>query len=1176
MNETSESEASLTFSPKDVESTLGARWSRAAEYWSQNTALVGRNTSYSFGELYRRTSMLAAEILDQTPAALGCVALLVGQDTDMVLGAMAVISSGKALLGLHPGQPDAALSEILQDARPQLLLYQADLQDRAIRLAEGLGCPTLSLSLKNGSGETPKRPATKSTDPCTILYTSGSTGRPKGVVKSHRAILHRVWLGLQHDRIAPGDRASLLTHVGFASAEADIFATLLLGGCVCVFDAAELGLPAMKRWLNEERITLFHPPVVLFRHFLRTLNRHEQFPHVRLVALAGDVVVPSDLSLWKQHFSPQCELRHRFSSTETALLSVAHYREAQTVVHCGPSVDGKNLRIWADDPQQQDDGVGEIVVSSHYLASGYWNRPQETDQAFRVCQETGIPLYQTGDLGYFDEQNNLHFVGRRDDLVKIRGFRLSCREVEAALLQLGEVAEAAVTVDRAGGEAGLQAWVSLREAEEISVAQLHQKLSQNLPEWKIPARIILQQRLPKTITGKVDKVSIQQIEARRNTSTILRQLEELWLSLERSPVSSQDDLLLHGGDSITIVLLLHEIEREFGVEITPREFFVKRSLAHLVDLISQRHPERFLPPQRISSEDDTPGDSIDSVADAFLSLLNTFSVKHIFLNPGTDSAPLLESFIKFQSRGLPTPKLVLCLHESVAMSCAHGYFMVALEPQMVFVHVDLGTQNVGGSLHNAQRGRAGIVLVAGRSPYTLEGQTASRDRYAHWIQEQRDQTGVVRNYVKWDYTLPCPENLSLALERAFHIAAASPPGPVYLILPREVFMAPVSSPPVRSRETRRSAKAPDTKSIRRLATMILRAESPLLLTSRSGSDPHTVPALIELCELAGLPVVETRHRLNFPHTHPLHLGFSPNQFLPEADLVIVLDHEVPWIPAQWSPSPGCQIVQVDPDTEKTSVPIWGFPIDLSLEADPLSLLPALADEIRSRMTSGLAKKIEQRQKRYAETHRRLRESWADFARARKNERPIAPSWFGHCLNNVVDDETLVVCDAATNNPILWRHLQMDRPGSFFQSSGSSLGWGLGAAVGAKLAAPERQVIAVVGDGCWMFANPLVAYQLSEQEGAPFLTIVLNNEKYAAISEAVQSIAPEGEARRSRSFPACKLPTPGYYGRIAQAAGLWSQTVLKPDDLQEALRLGLKHVRSGGSALVEVWISSPNP
>ena len=412
-----------------------------------------------------------------------------------------------------------------------------------------------------------------------------------------------------------------------------------------------------------------------------------------------------------------------------------------------------------------------------------------------------------------------------------------------------------------------------------------------------------------------------------------------------------------------------------------------------------------------------------------------------------------------------------------------------------------------------------------------------------------------------------------ALERAFHLAEQAPAGPVYLTVPREVMMAPLAEEPSRSRPTRRSRKSADRSNLARAVQMILDCQNPILLASRSGADPESVAALVNFCELAAIPVVETRHRMNFPHSHPLHLGFSANAFLPQADLVIMLDHHVPWIPNQWKPEAHCKIIQIDCDTQKSSIPIWGFPVDLSLESEAVEALTQLSEGLTRCLDQSGRRKVEERRQAVQSRHQELRARWKEDAISSSNDRPVSARWFFHRLNSFLDEQALVVCDAATNNPAAWKYLTLDRPGSFFQSLGSCLGWGLGAAIGAGLAAPERQIVAILGDGSWMFANPLAAYETAREQGVTFLTVVLNNTQYAAIVEAVCSVAPGGYARDSGNYPGCSLPSPGYYARIGQAAGLWTRCVLEPGEVNGVLREAFEVLNQGRSALVEVHVSA---
>ena len=183
---------------------------------------------------------------------------------------------------------------------------------------------------------------------------------------------------------------------------------------------------------------------------------------------------------------------------------------------------------------------------------------------------------------------------------------------------------------------------------------------------------------------------------------------------------------------------------------------------------------------------------VDCGAEAFIEILNANGVEYLFLNSGTDTFPVQEAMAKYESMGKPIPKTILCPDEASAIAAAHGYFTVSRKPQVVLVHVDAGTLQLGSGMHNSQRGRAGIILCAGRAPMTFEGEMAgTRSLNIHWTQEQIDQAGVLRNFTKWDYELRRNENIQHVLQRAFQIASSEPPGPVYLMLPREVLMEPI-------------------------------------------------------------------------------------------------------------------------------------------------------------------------------------------------------------------------------------------------------------------------------------------------------------------------------------------------------------------------------------------------
>ena len=1195
--------ADLPFAREAIEQTIPERFEQVVSRFANRIALTGKGRTWTYSDLNRCVNRIAHAIRASTKRGAGCVAFLAEQSPEMVIATLAVLKAGKTYLAIHPMMPVLAQREIVRDAAPELILTTAAMETRAGEMTAGAVALLVVDDIDARYSEENPPIVNNSRDLSTIIYTSGTTGQPKGVMKSHRAVLHRVWLSTQHDGIVPSDRQSLLTHCSFSASEADMFGALLQGASVHVFDIASEGLASFREWIDEEKITLLHPPVVLFRRFLSTLKGTNLFPSVRLVALAGETVLPADLEKWKRHFAGSCAVLHRFSLTETALLTVGRIDRDSIVdpsfVAAGRPVADKHITLVDEAGRAVGQGqTGEVVVRSRYIADGYWRQPDATAASFKVAPEAPEErVYRTGDLGRFLPDGTLVLLGRRDHMVKIRGYRVNTREVESAVMQLSGISEAAIVVGKEDDESRLWAFVVMKPGIQFDPLALREELRKHLPDWKIPARFQSIPALPMTLTGKIDKKALAEVSVSdparpassgsgaKPSTSIEDELSSIWkATLRRENVGMDDNFLDIGGDSISAMMTLNRIERRYGTKLKFAEFFQHATIRQLAKIVRSNTAEEEIvaAPEAVierGTESRKQAAPIESVADGFIELLNAQGVDYIFINPGTDTAPILESIAKFKAEGRRTPELVLCLHESLALSMAHGYYMVTGRVQVVMVHVDVGTQNLGANLHNAQRGRAGVVICAGRAPYTVDGAVpGGRNRYNHWIQEQFNQAGIVQGYVKWHYELACRENLSLAVQRAFQVAGTEPAGPVYLTLPREVLMQKLEAPVVDDTKRRPSSSTPaaDPVSLRQAAGWLIEADNPLILVAYAGRNPKAVAALVQLAETLAVPVVESRHRVNFPSGHPLHLGFTTARYLQQADCVLIVDHDVPWIPAQGQPASNCRIIQIDIDPLKRDIPIWGFPVDLAIQADSSIACAALAEEVERQLSPADRERIEARRRIVTAEH------WAQWDKSRQratglsNRKPIAPDWAAYCLNECVDENTVIVSEAVSNSPILWSHLQLDNPGTYYQSLGSGLGWGLGAALGAKLADRSKTVICAVGDGSWMFSAPIAAYWAAEQQSSPFLTVIFNNQEYFSTTEAILATAPEGYARKSGQYPMCDLPKPPLYSKLAEAQGLWSRTVDDPADLPSVLREALNQVKGGRSALVDVCVSSPRP
>ena len=564
--------------------------------------------------------------------------------------------------------------------------------------------------------------------------------------------------------------------------------------------------------------------------------------------------------------------------------------------------------------------------------------------------------------------------------------------------------------------------------------------------------------------------------------------------------------------------------------------------------------------------------TVESTADAYLELLVARGVEYFFANAGTDFAPLIEAFSKRAAAGEPVPRPLTVPHEVPAVAMAHGFAMVTGRPQAVMVHVIVGAANAIGGIMNAARSNAPILFTAGRNPITETGHAGSRDRPIHWAQESFDQGGLAREFVKWDYELRNFSQLETVVDRALAIASAEPAGPVYLTLPREVLgerqetfeYSPTTRAP-RPTETVAARAA-----VAKAAQILAAAANPLILTKAAGRDPVAIPAMIALAEALGAPVVEQFHTfLNFPQDHPLHGGFDATPHFGRADAIVVVESDVPWFPSGSHPRPGTKIVHVAHDPLFSRYPVRGFDADVALAGHPRLTLHALADAVRA-MADPAA--VSERRARAGEEHRRLREEWAARAKAASKESPMEMTWVSKCIGDLVDDRTILV-----------NEYDMDAtqacftvPGSYFAASpAGGLGWGLGAALGAKLAAPDKTVIAAVGDGAYMFAAPTAAHWVSRAYDLPILTVIFNNRAWNAVKRAVHSFAKDGWAARSGSMPLTELDPPPDYEMVCRASGGWAEKVEDPAALPDMLQQALKVVRTEKrQALLNVIVKKP--
>jgi acetolactate synthase I/II/III large subunit len=563
--------------------------------------------------------------------------------------------------------------------------------------------------------------------------------------------------------------------------------------------------------------------------------------------------------------------------------------------------------------------------------------------------------------------------------------------------------------------------------------------------------------------------------------------------------------------------------------------------------------------------------AIESTAEAYLEMLAARGVEYLFANAGTDFAPLIEAWAKRLAQGQALPKPVTVPHETPAVAMAHGYAMVTGRPQAVMVHVIVGAANALAGIINASRVGVPMLFTAGRNPITEAGMPGARNRPIHWAQESFDQAGLAREFVKWDYELRNFVQLETVVDRALAIASAEPQGPVYLTLPREVLSEAQESfeySPT-SRAPKPLATVAGPEAIAEAAKVLAAARRPLILAKAAGRDPAAVASLVALAEALGAPVVDQFHtHMNFPQDHDLHGGFDGAPYLADADAIVIVESDVPWFPSLKAPRADAKLIQIGVDPLFTRYPIRGFGADVALPGSPRLTLAALAEALKTQLD---ARVVAERRAKVAAAGRERRAAIESRARALRNDAPIDMAWLSRCVGDVIDDRTIVVNEYDLDaSQCCFR-----TPGTYFGSpSSGGLGWGVGAALGAKLAKPDHTVICTVGDGAYIFGAPTAAHWVARAYDAPVLWIVFNNRAWNAVKRAVTSHAPDGWAKRT-GMPLTELDPPPDYEMVCQASGGWAEKVEDPAVVPDALRRALKVVREERrQALLNVICKKP--
>jgi acetolactate synthase I/II/III large subunit len=556
--------------------------------------------------------------------------------------------------------------------------------------------------------------------------------------------------------------------------------------------------------------------------------------------------------------------------------------------------------------------------------------------------------------------------------------------------------------------------------------------------------------------------------------------------------------------------------------------------------------------------------------EAILEAFRSLGMDYIISSPGSEWSPVWEAMARQKVNQKAGPTYIDCWHETLAVDMAIGYTQMTNRCQAVLLHAGAGLLQGTAGMHSAMLAECPMVIMSGES--LTFGENPNLDIEGQWYRSLSIIGGpqrLVEPVTKWASQVTSVYTLHDSVIRAAEYAQRTPAGPVYLNVPLETMLADWTAPD----EPRKVPPVPKTQAkpadVERIADLIAKAKNPVILADNAGRDPKAFRALVELAELIGAPVGQRGASFaNFPKNHPMHLGYRIDRYLKDADLVLMVCVRAPWYPPTKKPTAGT-IVAIDENPLKGTMVYQTLMADHYLEGEVSTSLKLLTEAARAAGVT-VAKTAERRDRWRAEHDKMQGEELAAEQKAMSNGGSIQPLGLINVLRNTMPANTIYVEETITHSQPLQQHLPWTDPQSYFRVGGG-LGQGTGFALGVKLAAPDRPVALVVGDGSFLY-NPVVqALGAAKGNALPIMIIVMNNRKYAAMQKGHLHHYPDGVAMGADMYHGVHIDGPDY-AEFAKPFGLFGQKVEKLAELPGAVQSALKAMKDGKTAILNVCLT----
>ncbi|MCI0830361.1 MAG: thiamine pyrophosphate-binding protein, partial [Chloroflexi bacterium] len=504
--------------------------------------------------------------------------------------------------------------------------------------------------------------------------------------------------------------------------------------------------------------------------------------------------------------------------------------------------------------------------------------------------------------------------------------------------------------------------------------------------------------------------------------------------------------------------------------------------------------------------------------DAILEALRKLDVDYIISSPGSEWPAVWEALARQAINEEPGPKYINCWHETLAVAMAQGYTRMTGRMQAVLLHAGVGVLQGSMGIHGAFQGEIPMLVASGETG--TYGEAEGFDPGPQWLRNLSIVGGpnrLVESITKWSSRVTSAEVLYETFSRAGEMAQRTPKGPTFLNVPMETMLAEWTPPAGLKNKPPAPKTRPESSAIERIADLVIESKHPVILADSSGQSAEGFNALVTLAETMSIPVFESEGPgyANFPNNHPLHNGYDLKPRYGEFDLFLVAGTRAPWYPGSARPANGTVVI-IDENPIKEFMAYQDLGADHYLEGDLPLTLQLLADSIKAKggKANGYA------------GNGGVWEKYQAINDAAANASPIDPGVLCNALNEALPSDTIYIDETIVHRPQILRRIHWDNPQSYLRPTGG-LGQGLGTALGAKLAAPDRPVVALMGDGSLLY-NPITqALGVARESSLPIMIVVFNNSSYAAMKRLHLSFYPDGDAAKSGIFHGVDIPGPDY-------------------------------------------------